>query len=251
MNTQEAKRILQGYRPDSADAGDPTFAEALALAASDAGLRAWLDREQEFNRALIAGEKAVPVPAGLRESILTAAHEVAAPGSRPAWRRPAVWWGLAACVALLGAVAVTKWPRPQPAAESALAAFAVADCEHPKTHGGKGEAEATLKSTLKQPTTRLSDKLPVDYTTMRETGCRKVNIEGREVMEFCFRRHGVGLHYYVARREDFPRLKATSSPVVKPVMMDKTPMKLAVWADDTHLYFVVTSLDQALLEKLL
>ena len=38
MNRDEAKLILQSYRPGGQDAGDPYFAAALALAKQDAGI---------------------------------------------------------------------------------------------------------------------------------------------------------------------------------------------------------------------
>ena len=65
MNTQEAKLILRSYRPESAEAGDASYAEALAMVGTDAELRAWFEREQDFNRALVAGQERIAVPAGL------------------------------------------------------------------------------------------------------------------------------------------------------------------------------------------
>jgi hypothetical protein len=239
MNTQEAKLILRSYRPESAEAGDAHYVEALGMVETDAELRAWFEREQEFNRMLVAGQEQIAVPAGLRERLLTAR-------SRPVWRRPA-WWGVAAAFVVLGAIAAVVWPRPQqPVANSALAAFVLADAQHPKTHGGHGAEEAAFKASLKQTTTRLGTQSP-DFPSLRESGCRTLQHDGRDVLEVCFKRNGAGLHFYIARREDFPALVAGSTPVV----VDNPAGHLVVWADQAYLYIVVTNLERAQLEKLL
>ena len=47
MTTQEAKLILQSYRPDR-DAADPFFAEALECARRDDALKSWFEAQQAF-----------------------------------------------------------------------------------------------------------------------------------------------------------------------------------------------------------
>jgi hypothetical protein len=154
---------------------------------------------------------------------------------------------MAAAFVVLGAVAAVVWPRPQQSVvDSSLAAFALDDAQHPKTHGGHGAEEAAFKASLKQTTTRLSTQAP-DFPSLRESGCRTLKHDGRDVLEVCFKRNNAGLHFYIARREDFPALAAGSTPIV----VDNPAGNLVVWADNAYLYIVVTKLERAQLEKLL
>ena len=70
MDKEQARFILQSFRPDGADGNDLDFAEALALAVQDRELGEWLStqraRDAAFSRALTA----VKIPETLREDIL-------------------------------------------------------------------------------------------------------------------------------------------------------------------------------------
>ncbi len=70
MDNEQARFILQSFRPDGADAKDPEFAEALALAAEDRELGEWLARERAQDAAFAAALSDVAIPEDLRESIL-------------------------------------------------------------------------------------------------------------------------------------------------------------------------------------
>jgi hypothetical protein len=70
MDNEEAKFILQSFRPDGADAADPSFAEALALAAENRELGGWLAHERAADAAFAAALNDVEIPEDLRESIL-------------------------------------------------------------------------------------------------------------------------------------------------------------------------------------
>lgn len=250
MTIEEAKSILHGYRPGGADARDPAFSSALELARQDPALGEWFAQQQAFDAALGADYDAVPAPAGLRDAILAAMSAAQRKTSYQSWwrRRVRLRLAMAASVALLLTLALTLRPKPKlPAANSPLADFVIEDAQHPKTHGGHGEETDELNRTLKLPTTKLGTPLPLDFATLRNTGCRTVHVEGRDVLEVCFKRNGIGLHCYIARREDFPTLTAP----VKPEVAEKTIACIASWSDSANLYLVVTKPDRAALEKLL
>lgn len=101
MDKNEAKIILQAYRPSGADAADPHFAAALKLTQEDAELKAWFEEQQAFDRAVGAKLRTAPVPPDLRASILAGRKVVSAPIW---WRRPAVM--LASIAALLMLLAI-------------------------------------------------------------------------------------------------------------------------------------------------
>lgn len=70
MDKEEARFILRSFRPDGADAENPDFAEALALAAKDRELGEWLARERASDAAFAEALASVDIPGFLREEIL-------------------------------------------------------------------------------------------------------------------------------------------------------------------------------------
>ena len=70
MDKEQAQFILQSFRPDGADASDPSFAEALQLAAADRELGEWLADERSADAAFAAALCEVEIPEELRQHIL-------------------------------------------------------------------------------------------------------------------------------------------------------------------------------------
>ncbi len=246
MNTQQAKFILQGYRPDGADAGDATFCDALEQARHDQVLGDWFAREQSFDAVISAKLSEVQAPAGLREAILAGARVTASGTPRRIWWRQPAWLATAASLAVIGTVALALWPK-QAVADNALTEFALADARHSETHGGHGRETGALQAMLSQPSTRLGDQLPVDFAALHNAGCRTVSLGEREVLEVCFKRNGAWFHCYIAQRGDFPSLAATTVPA----LLDRNGASLASWSDPAHLYVVVSETGRTALEKLL
>ncbi len=69
MDKERAKFILQSFRPDGADAKDPAFTEALALAAENRELGDWLAAERRQDAAFAAMLSDVEIPEDLRAAI--------------------------------------------------------------------------------------------------------------------------------------------------------------------------------------
>lgn len=70
MDKEQARFILQSFRPDGADAEDPDFAEALAAAAADRELGDWLAAERAQDAAFAAALSHLAIPHDLREHII-------------------------------------------------------------------------------------------------------------------------------------------------------------------------------------
>lgn len=70
MDKEHAKFLLKSFRPDGADAADPEFSEALALATEDRELGEWLARERAFDAAFSEALGTLPLPQSLRNEIL-------------------------------------------------------------------------------------------------------------------------------------------------------------------------------------
>jgi hypothetical protein len=242
MNNEEAKFILQGYRPNGADAGDAAFRAALEQVQRDPALREWFARQQAFDAAVSSKLNAMPAPAGLREAILAGGRVTTPDRTQAGWWRSPAWLAAAASVAVIFATALALWPKPA-AADTALADYVLADAAQAGTHDGHGTD--SLRAMLGDPANRLSRGLPISFAALRKDGCRTVTYEGREVLEVCFNRGGVWFHAYIGRRADFPALAAT------PAFLDRNGISVASWADDTHVYLVASKAGRAALQQLL
>jgi len=70
MDKEQARYVLQCFRPDGADATNPDFEEALQIAAEDRELGEWLARERAYDAKFGEAMASVPLPCDLRGAIL-------------------------------------------------------------------------------------------------------------------------------------------------------------------------------------
>lgn len=241
MNNQEARFILGAYRPDGRDAGDPTFADALAQAGRDPELRTWLERQRKFDTACTEKLGEVPPPAGLREAILAGAR-VSQPRRR--WWANPVWLSTAATIALIAAVSITIGPSAGSPPVSDLATFALTDItDAHEEHVGFPPTLADLQARLGAAEAPLPTVLSeIDLNELRGRNCRRLLIAGREIFEICFLYDGTWYHLYAGRREDF------GPGAVDPRSMITAQGEYAAtaWADSKHAYALVTDDEEAL-----
>lgn len=242
MNNVEAKFILQAYRPNGADTGDATFVAALDQARLDPGLGQWFAQAQAFDNAICAKLSQLQAPAGLRETILAGGRVTSPDTTRQSWwRQPA--FAAAASVAVLIAVSMAFWPKQAVAGD--FMAFLLNDAKHSATHGGEGEHNLALQAYFMRPETRLGGQPPLDFERQRSTGCRAVHFGGKDVLEVCFKRNGELFHCYMVRKTDFPALVAAATPVIT----EHGKAYMAKWADNEHVYLVISKQGRETLEK--
>ncbi|MGB0774320.1 MAG: hypothetical protein ACPG32_02315 [Akkermansiaceae bacterium] len=74
MDKEQAKFILQSFRPDGADASNEDFAQALQLAAEDRELGEWLAGERATDASFAAALNDVEIPEQLRLQLLAVMH---------------------------------------------------------------------------------------------------------------------------------------------------------------------------------
>ena len=70
MDKEQARFVLQSFRPDGADVEDPEFTEALKLAMENRELGEWLASERAFDAAFANALGGVDLPENLREDIM-------------------------------------------------------------------------------------------------------------------------------------------------------------------------------------
>lgn len=240
MNNEEAKFILGAYRPDGSDAADPVFAEALAQAARDPALQAWLEGQRSVDRAVVAKLQAIAPPAGLRDAILAGARVSRA---RPGWWVGRGWLAAAAAVAVFAVLAVALGRRGAESAEGNFALLAARDmAEAHAQHVGFPAGLSALQTTLAQAPVPLTGALPIEVGELRRKGCRSVTWAGRDVFEVCFRRDGTWYHLYVARRDDF---RVPTGGAVGRVA-EHAGFAATTWADAKNVYALVADTPEAL-----
>ena len=242
MKNEEARFVLQAYRPNGADSSNAFFAEALGQADSDAELRAWFAREQAFDAAIAAKLREIDPPADLRDNIMAGGR--AGMWHRSTWRLP-VWLGVAAAVAALFFTVVRLRPTA-PVDARQLTSFALGDAAHAELHKGIGAGLADVEGTLADPKTHLAPGLNVDEDDLRARGCRSVQVAGRDVFEICFKRGDV-FHLYIARTGEF---KTQLGPG-KPAFQSQGGMSSVTWTAANHVYVLVSNQGQEGLTRLL
>lgn len=182
MTNEQAKLILQAYRPGGQDAHDPLYAEALAQARCDPGLARWFEAEQSLDAAIGEKFREQPVPSHLESDILALAT-LRRP--EPWWRRTS-WMAAAALVALL-ALAALWWPGRR---QGQLAAYRdnMTDFLNRRFDhlDFKARRVTELKQFLAQRGAPGDFALPAGLSELPGYGCRVLAWEGRTVSLICF-----------------------------------------------------------------
>jgi hypothetical protein len=96
----DAKRILLLYRPHAAESDNRELAQALELARQDAELREWFEEHCAFQKTVHQKLCQVPVPANLKERILSGRKIIQVHW----WQQPG-WLAAAAAILILAALA--------------------------------------------------------------------------------------------------------------------------------------------------
>ena len=244
MTNEEAKFMLQGYRPSGQDAENEAFGPALEQAKRDPMLHEWFEREQAFDAVISGKLKRVAVPEGLRESILAGTKlSRSIETTKPSWwRQP---WGMALAAAAAVAVFVSVWSPADKQSIGAIpsidAIMRLAQLETAGAHPAGGKKAIMLGETgawLQNPATRLgAATMPVDFDALKAEGCRTINIAGREVLEICFQRETGWYHVYLTPREGFD----DGSLHAEPMFQEQGQFAAASWADDKFVYLVAGS----------
>lgn len=240
MTQSEARFILSAFRPNGADAVDPSFAEALAQASSDPELRAWFEHSRAHDARIASRLAEIAPPPGLREAILAGARvsRPPPPSSRisrfwPVWLTVAAAAGLAIAVWLRGPL-LARGPSPM-----VFAAFADYDMTHGH-HGGSGAATGEWAARLASSQTPLSEAAGADFDRLQQSGCRTLHFAGRDLLEVCFVREGVQYHLYVMRGVQPARGSAGAEGARPPGFFAEPGGAVAVWSVGSVRYAVAS-----------
>jgi hypothetical protein len=258
VNHDEAKIILQLYRPDTADADNPQIAEALALAKSDAELARWLEEHCARQNALRGKFRQIAAPAGLKEQIIS---EQAAFSKKNSRREKIVLVAaVTAIVASLAIIVSLYFPRGGNGNQTDYNTLA--------NYQNQMAGIATSGYGMSFPTNDLSqiraylaqNTAPSDYTLpsplekTATTGCAIEGWQDKKVSMICFRtgkplppgRQG-DLWLFVVDRASVKGAPDAASPQFAKV----NQLITATWTQDGKLYLLATEGDEQTLRKFL
>ena len=242
MNEQEARLILQAYRP-GADPDDPEVAAALQEAARNPELARWFAEEQAFDRAIAAHLEAIPAPFGLRTRILAGAVS-------PVESRPWSWVvKLAAVVALLFLLVQVAglFRASAPAGIQDYAREMVSFVRIPPPLEMESSDLGAIKNWLAKKNAAPTD-IPPRLAALQPVGCRVLSFRDQEVTLICFRREGNRLaHLFVVNRAALPKMK----PGEKPVFAEAGEWTTASWVENDRVYMIAVQGDRAAVQHYL
>jgi hypothetical protein len=245
MDRKEAQFILSALRPQSPEASEPAFTEALAQAEADPVLKAWWQAQQEFDRKIAAKFAEVPVPDDLRDNIL-ARRKITRFEPRVSY---STWLAAAAVVAFL-CVAATFWHVANfgPVDRSDYADAVVSEL------GDKGPDLAMTTTDhgkiidwLKAHGAPVGD-MPSKLQGIPTVGCQRYVIHGHPVSLVCFAlTNGSIAHFFMVDKSalnDPPGESGAEFGNVK-------GWTVAAWSDSRMTYMVATQADLETLKQVL
>jgi hypothetical protein len=235
MNNEEAKLILQAYRPGGQDANDPRFREALEQAQRDPELARWFTNEQALDSRISAKLKTAIAPPTNLKSQLLAQRKILRPV--PWWRQPVWQLAAAACVALLVTIAAV-WLKPSGATD-----FSQYRSEMAEFAGKKLDRLDLMSHDVKEIRQWLTQKdahgdlvLPAGLDGRPSVGCRLLGWHGKKVSLICFdlANHQMA-HLLVVDRDAF-----RDAPAESPVFNQVGEVATVSWSRGNQTYLIAS-----------
>ncbi len=234
MNNEEAKLILQAYRPGGEDSVDPQFREALEQARLDPDLGAWLANELELDQRIGGKFRDSVTPPVHLKSRLLAQRKIVKPVVW--WRQPA-WQLAAACFAALLILGVF-WNRFEgrngfPAYRAEMADFV----------GHRLDRLDLMSHDLAEVRRWLKDQagqgellLPAGLERRPSLGCRLMDWQQHKVSLVCFDLgNGHVAHLLVIDRTALP-----DAPAESPVFTQISDVATVGWSRGEKTYLVAS-----------
>lgn len=246
MTEQEARLILQSYRPGSDDPDDPQFAGALREAERNPELAQWLKEEQIFDCVVADKLADLPEPLGLKTRILA---QQPSPQTASSWSLAAILAVAAAalffCAQLLS---LLRTPAPtQTAAVSDYSQEMVSFVRMPPPLDMMTENLGALQDWLTENQTPPIN-VPGNLRVLRPVGCRVLSFRGHDVALICFRRDPNHLaHLFTVDRAALPQMRAGQPPVFSTAGEWTT----ASWAEGNRVYLIAVQGDEAAVRRYL
>ncbi|HUA65569.1 MAG TPA: hypothetical protein VME24_06960 [Alphaproteobacteria bacterium] len=245
MNNQEAKLILQAYRPNGADAADPFFAEALEQVRRDPELQKWFAEETVINsRIQNRLQSAIPVPPGLKSGLLALQRTVR---PTPWWRQPMQLAAAALILVSLGAISLLIPQRTTRLASfrETMARSSLQTQDHVVF---ESHDIASIRQWLQSQDMQTNFDLPatLEAGTGTAQGCRVVDWNGHQATMICFMVNGEHMDLFVMDRTGLPDFPQNGTPQ----FASAHGLMTAMWAGGGKVY-LLTGQNRVVLQQFL
>jgi len=247
MDKNEAKLLLQAYRPNGQDAGHPFFAEALAYVETDPELKVWWEAQQDFDRKISAKLKEIPVPEHLRATLLTS-HKIEQ--FIPHFRLH-YWLAAAAVVVFLFVTGLHPWSSRPPLAMIPIAsqeynASVLHFLNDDPALGLMASDHAKVLDWLQQRHAPTGN-IPSNMVSLPTLGCQKIALHGHDVSLICFSlTDGEVAHLFIIDQKAL-----TDPPAASPTFAPMGNWSTASWSDGAKSYLLMTEATPDKLKHLL
>lgn len=250
MNRDEAKQILLLYRPGTADDADPQIAGALALARNDPELARWLEEQLARQTAVRAKFQEIPVPAGLKEQIIS---EQRAAERRTSRRRKT----LAAAAALAGMFVLLVWLLPARPTDNTFAIYRsrmISSALRGYAMDLVTNNPAAIRRYLAQRQAPANYDLPLPLQKREVAGCAVQRWQGANVSMICFRTgrplppgQQSDLWLFIVDRNSMRDAPGNTATQLAPV----NRLMTATWTEGGKLYLLGTAGDEQAIRQYL
>jgi hypothetical protein len=254
VTTPQAKQILLAYRPWTNDAQDPEIAAALAECRQDTELAKWFENHCAVQNEIRARFRAIPVPAGLREQIVS---EYKSRIVNVWWRQPAVL-AAAAVLTMLLAIGSLWLTTPHPPKQDVSFAAYRNRMMHTVARANYGmdletNDVAQIRAYLAQHQSPYDYVLPKNLERSPTVGCVALSWQGKPVAMVCFRTGKPlppgaksDLFLFVIDQKDLPELPEASTPAFATV----STLATATWSDGGKVYMLASPDESELRSRL-
>ena len=244
MTNDQARLLLQAYRPGEQDAENPLYSEALEQVRRDPELARWFEAEQNLDAAIGEKFREASVPAHLQPDIM--ALEIMVQPRRQ-WRRE-LWMAAAAVVLALAVAAFWLPHRQQPrfaTYRGSMTEFLSTRFDHLDF---KARDVAQLKQFLAQHGAPSDFILPAGLGELPGHGCRVLEWDGHTVSLICFHlADGKEIHLFVIEGAKFAGVPPSGSAQ----FASDHRWTTAGWQRGNTTYLLAGNGDQAFLQKYL
>lgn len=208
MNIEDAKRILQVYRPGGGDASNTEFAAALELTRRDPELARWFSEQQSFDAGISRSLREEPVPAHLKASLLSLSAQLAV---LPWYRQPMRLALAAALVGLLGLSAFLF--RPSTTSFAELRQELIANSWDTQQHLQLVSSDlGEIRHFLAQNHVTTNFVFPVGLEDMVLRGARVLECRGERVAQICMLSGSRHAHFFILDKPGLPDLPGAGAP---------------------------------------
>lgn len=241
MKSEEAKRLLEVFRPGGADMDDPRFVEALLQTERDPELGRWFDGQRRFDSQFVEGLKTISVPADLQDAIL-AGRKVVRPSLWQNWRVRAAVAASVVFLAVTGGVLATN----KPSQFADFRAELIEQAWDGNTHLDMESSDVRqIQNWLTGNHASAEFSLPDGLRDTRLLGCRIVEVNGLRVPMLCLADGPKHMHLFVLEGSQLARLPSTDKPDFEKCGAWKT----ASWQQGDKTYVLTGMKYQAFVSK--